>query len=180
LLAPHGAHQEADLPHDRDAMPGLEALRRRVQDRVLDRPALERDERVDAARIGFQHRLGIGPQDCEIAPRGAGGIDLPRQDVAGERSRAEPFGVAPDAAPEQGLHLPQPVLRMDKAERREDVGHCRRLDVRNSVGIAKDADLGGEPAQRGVGRQVRQMLRGVECGGRRGHGCPWSGRFGPF
>jgi hypothetical protein len=147
-LPPHRAHQETDLAHDRDRMPGLEALRLGVEDRVLQRPAPERDEGVDAAGVGFEHRLGVSAKDAEVAPRGASGIDLPRQNVCWQRAGAKPLGIAAGAAPKQRFHLPEPVLRMDEAERGKTVGDRARLDVGDAVGIAPDIDVRGEPVDR--------------------------------
>ncbi len=112
-----------------------------VENPVFDRPLAERDEGVDAARIGFEHRLGFVAEQREIAPRGARGVHLAREYIARHGARAEPFCVSAGAAPQQRFHLPQPVLRMRKAEPAKRILIRGATNVRNAPLVAPDIDI---------------------------------------
>ena len=62
------------------------------------------------------------------------------QDVGVESKLAQPFGEAPlDEAPRQ-LHLPEPILRMDKAKAERGILEGIRKNMRHGVPIAQDLD----------------------------------------
>src|SRR3954463_15420972 len=116
-------------------MPGLPLRRSGVEDGVFRWPSAERDEGVDAARIGVEHGPGFVVEQCEIALRGAGGVELPPQHIAGDGGLAKPLGIAPGATPQQRFHLPEPVLRVRKSEPGKGVEMRSRVDMWNAPNV---------------------------------------------
>ena len=150
-------------------MPGFKGRGFAAEDFVFDRPAAQRNERVDAARVGFEHRLGLVAEQGKVAARGGGAVHLTGNDVAGDGARAEPFGVAAGAAPQQRFHLPEPVLRLRKAEPGKRIPIGSAADMRNAPGIAPDIDIAEQPLHLCGADMVRQMIGRIDLGGGCGH-----------
>jgi hypothetical protein len=108
-LPPYRTHQESDLAHHRDRMPRLPCRGTGAENGVFRRPCTQSDEGVNAARIGFEHCLGVVVEQREIAPRGARGVELPGQHIAGKRRFSDPLRVAPGTPAQQCFHLPEPI-----------------------------------------------------------------------
>ena len=156
-LPPYRTHQESDLAHHRDRMPRLPCCRLGAENGVFRRPCTLPDEGVDAACIGFEHRLGVFIEQCEIALRGARGVELPGQHVAGQRRFSDPLRVAAGAPAQQRFHLPEPVLRMREAEPGKSIEMRGRTDMRDAPGVASQIDLAGQSGHRRRAVEVRQM-----------------------
>jgi hypothetical protein len=132
---------------------------------VLDRQwRAHREIRVDAAGIGFEHRAGRGRQTGEIALRGAGHIEPPRQRIRSDTCGTVPLSPAAEHAAAGGIHLPETILGMDISLRKEGVRRCARADMRNAPGIAMDVDAPFETAQRDGASGLRRAGLSV-CSG---------------
>ena len=155
---PHRAHQEADLAHHRDGMPRLPLRGSRAEDGVFRWPSAERDEGVDAARIGFEHGPGVVVEQREIAPRGAGGVELPPQHICGDGGLADPLCIAPGATPQQRFHLPETVLRVRKSEPGKGIEMRGSADMWNAPSIASQLYRSGQTGHRRRARKIRQTI----------------------
>ena len=138
-------------------MPRLPCRGPGAENGVFRRPCAQPDEGVDAARIGFEHRLGVVVEQREIAPRGARGVELPGQHIAGQRRFSDPLRVAPGTPAQQRFHLPEPVLRMGEAEPGKGIEMRGRADMRDAPGVASQIDLSGQSGHRRRAVEVRQM-----------------------
>src|SRR5690348_7769768 len=150
-------------------MPGLPARRLAAENPVLDRPLAERDEGIDAARIGLEHRLGLSAEQGEIPLRGGRAVHLPRENIAGHRACAEPFGVSPGAASQQRFHLPEPVLRLCEAEPGEGILEGLAADMWNAPFVAPDVDVGRQAVDLRGAAVVGEVIGWIDAGRCCGH-----------
>ena len=156
-LEPDRAHQITALPHDENAVPRLPAFDLAADEAVLERQRRAlRQECVDAARVGLEHRARFARQTGEVALRRARDIEPPRQRIRRDTRAALPFRPAAQHAPARGIHLPKPILSMDIALREKGIPRSARADMRNAPGITMDVDVGLETVQRDDAFGLRQ------------------------
>ncbi len=119
-------------------------------------------------------RLSL-PEYRKVTDGCARGIHAPRQRIGRHGRLADPLRVAANAPPEQRLHLPEPVLRMNKAQCGEGVRHRPRTDMRDAPGIARHLHRMGQRRDDDRRLQVGNVVGGGQSG--RGHNRSISGFF---
>jgi len=138
-------------------VPRLPAFDLAADQTVLERQRCAlRQECVDTARIGFEHRARFTRQTGEVAPRCARDIKPPRQRIRRDRRAALPFRPPAQHAPARRIHLPEPILGMDVALCEKGIHRSARADMRNAPGITMDVDVGLETVQRDKAFGLRQ------------------------
>jgi hypothetical protein len=165
-----GAPVAAQVPghHDR---PGQAVDRRPVfewhaEDQHLRRPRCHvlALPGVDARGVGLQHALRFIAELRPLRLRGPAHTERAQELVVVQRRPAEGFGQAAAADAAVRLQLPQPVLRMRKAQTEGRVFDARRADGRNAVLVALDAHLRAEAAD--AQRTVMQGRSAPDIGGK--------------
>ena len=86
-----------------------------------------------------------------------------------ERIRAEDLGEAPRADAPVHLHLPEPVLGVDEAEREVRVLERGGVDVRDAVAVAQHLDGRAEAGERDLAARHRQRLAQINVETGRGN-----------
>jgi hypothetical protein len=135
----------------------------------LDRQhRLRGEKRVHACGVGFEQPPRFGVEVLEVCFGGAPDADRAQEPVGFERALAEGLREAPRCGAPVDLHLPEPVLRVDVAQRVNRIGEALRRDVRHAVAIAQDLDRLGKPREADLAFFLGQGLAQVEiAAGRR-------------
>ena len=158
-----------DPDHDIDARPGLGCEAEQREFRRKLRALMRLDERIDSRDIGvdaclrpFRHLLPCGP-------RGAPEADGAKEAILVNSGGAENLRKAAVADAALELHLPQPVLRVHESQAEQRVGHGRRENMRNGVGVTNDVDGRRRPAHRQLAVDVRKRPAHVHVPARAGN-----------
>ena len=122
--------------------------RRRLAERQelrCDEPAPLRDPRVDAARVGVEHRAGVGVECRQFRRRRLQQAERAGQPVDRQGDRAGQLGQrAGGRAPGQ-LHLEHAVARVQPAERGGGVQVVGGVDARHPVAVEVDLNRCRQP-----------------------------------
>ena len=105
-------------------------------------------EGVDAAGVGLEVAARLRRQRGERALGIAVEVERAQKHIGGEGALAEQLREPALTGAARQLHLPQPILGVQEAERAEHVLHGLRKDVRHALAVAHDLDGGGEPLDR--------------------------------
>ncbi|MPL79212.1 hypothetical protein SDC9_25087 [bioreactor metagenome] len=118
------------------------------------------DPGVDAAGIGLERGFRLFVLRRHRFHRRAVKVEAPHQLVGLQRLGAEDFAQPALHGAAQHGHLPQPVLRMGKAEGEEHVGIGLAEDMRHVLGRAHDLDRGRDAGDAVARVVIGQRARG--------------------
>ncbi len=126
----------------------LPRLRRDAQHGVLERPRPQRGQTgIDAGGIGVDQFAMCRRQQGQGFPRQRPKTVNPRLAVDGNGRLAKEFSQFPCGPPSGKVHLEEPVLRMQVAQRSRHVPAGGAVDGRYARGIAFHGDAGGKSRQ---------------------------------
>ena len=133
-----------------------------AQDQELRRQgeAVARDRGVDAGGIGLEQCQRGRVEAGRRALGAAGKPERADEPVVRQSRCAQHLGQSALARQPVELHLPQPVLAMEEAQRQVGVGLALRCDVWDRTGIAHDGDGCMQARQPGLPRQLGQRGAG--------------------
>jgi len=117
---------------------------------------------IHSRRIGVQQAAGFGVVMREVRFGHAPQPERAHEAVGLERVRAEDFGEAPRPQAPVHLHLPQPVLGVDEAEREVGVLERGGVDVRDTVAVAQHFRRCAQPGEHDFAARHRQRLAQIE------------------
>ena len=106
---------------------------------------------LDAARVSLERVAHVGIEDRELFQGAAVKADSPRQAIHGQRSGADEFaqGAARDA--EEDFELESAILAVTEAKREGAIARVVRVDQRDAMPVAADAD---RPDEAGDGERA--------------------------
>jgi hypothetical protein len=123
--------------------------------------ALEVDGGVDAGGVAFEEVELIGREGGDGAVGGGSDEEGALEAVVCEEAGAKDFGEGAGGVAAEGVHLPEAVLRGDKALGEEEVVERGGADVGDAVGITLNGDGSGEA---GEGDGAVELGKGVAHG----------------
>ncbi len=120
------------------------------------RPAPGSQISVDARRIGLEPGARRRRQMRQARVRPPIEPERAHEAIGRQRCRADDLGQPAGADPPLELHLPEPVLGMDEAEREHRIQEAPRLDVRDRPPIAHHRDRRRHPRNPDLPFHLRQ------------------------
>jgi hypothetical protein len=102
--------------------------------------ALDVDGGIDAGGVTLEEVKLIGREGRDGAIGGGAELEGALETVVGQEGRAEDFGEGAGGVAAEGVHLPQTILRGDKALGEDEVVKRGSAEVGNAVVVALDSD----------------------------------------
>ncbi len=172
VLAQREGHQLAP-GEDVERRPGL---RRVAQQRELDRQAaaMGGEEGVDALAIGLEDAARLGVEQRPVALGGAAEAEREHQPVGAAQRRSQQLREPAVAHPAVELHLPETVLGVHVALRKEEVVLVAGIDLRHAPAVPQHLDRRDQSRRRqpaaGLRPRAAHEPHRQDGGRRRQHG----------